>query len=71
MVTRIIINTISSNKMYYSQWFFCFLRFPEVLPSHLYGVSHYGDNIEDEWFIVYLLKEITKEYPELVARYVC
>ncbi|XP_060881432.1 protein ecdysoneless [Metopolophium dirhodum] len=40
----------------------------EVLPPHLYGVTHYGDNIEDEWFIVYLLKEITKEYPELVAR---
>lgn len=40
----------------------------EVLPPHLYGVTHYGDNIEDEWFIVYLLKEITKEYPELIAR---
>ncbi|KAE9544558.1 hypothetical protein AGLY_000099 [Aphis glycines] len=40
----------------------------EVLPPHLYGVTHYGDNIEDEWFIVYLLKEITKEYPELIVR---
>jgi len=48
----------------------CFYCFLEVLPPHLYGVTHYGDNIEDEWFIVYLLKEITKEYPELVARYV-
>jgi len=39
-----------------------------VLPPHLYGVTHYGDNIEDEWFIVYLLKEITKTYPEIIAR---
>ncbi|KAF5304047.1 hypothetical protein FQA39_LY01832 [Lamprigera yunnana] len=31
----------------------------EALP-HLYGISHYGDNIEDEWFIVYLLYEISK-----------
>lgn len=46
-----------------------FFSVPEVLPPHLYGVTHYGDNIEDEWFIVYLLKEITKEYPELIARY--
>lgn len=45
--------------------------FPEILPPHLYGVSHYGDSIEDEWFIVYLIKEITKEYPEIIARYVC
>lgn len=45
-------------------------NFPEVLPHHLYGVTHYGENSEDEWFIVYLLKEITKEYPELIARYV-
>ncbi|KAF5269988.1 hypothetical protein FQR65_LT05787 [Abscondita terminalis] len=28
---------------------------------HLYGLSHYGDNIEDEWFIVHLLYEISKE----------
>ncbi|KAJ8953969.1 hypothetical protein NQ314_007162, partial [Rhamnusium bicolor] len=26
----------------------------ETLAPHLYGVSHYGDNIEDEWFMVYL-----------------
>ncbi|XP_050428498.1 protein ecdysoneless [Adelges cooleyi] len=40
----------------------------ELLSPHLYGVTHYGENIEDEWFIVYLLREITKKYPELIVR---
>lgn len=39
-----------------------------VLLPHLYGISHYGDNIEDEWFMVYLLKELTKEISGLIAR---
>ncbi|KAJ8924921.1 hypothetical protein NQ315_001078 [Exocentrus adspersus] len=40
----------------------------ENLPPHLYGVSHYGDNIEDEWFIVYILQQLTKEINGLIAR---
>ncbi|KAG8274075.1 hypothetical protein J6590_008205 [Homalodisca vitripennis] len=40
------------------------------LPPHLYGVSHYGDNIEDEWFIVFLLLEATRAIPDLVVRVV-
>lgn len=42
----------------------------EVLPPHLYGITHYGDNIEDEWFIVYLLQQITKEVTGSIARIV-
>ncbi|PSN41240.1 hypothetical protein C0J52_13435 [Blattella germanica] len=38
------------------------------LPIHLYGSTHYGDNIEDEWFIVFLLLQMTKEIDGLVAR---
>ncbi|XP_060097203.1 protein ecdysoneless homolog [Heteronotia binoei] len=38
------------------------------IPAHIGGLTKFGDNIEDEWFIVYLLREITKEFPELVAR---
>uniref|UniRef100_A0A8C4MG79 Ecdysoneless cell cycle regulator n=1 Tax=Equus asinus asinus TaxID=83772 RepID=A0A8C4MG79_EQUAS len=34
----------------------------------MFGVTKFGDNIEDEWFIVYVVKQITKEFPELVAR---
>lgn len=39
-------------------------------PAHIYGVCHYGDNIEDEWFVVYIVKEITKKINSLVARIV-
>ncbi|XP_029465039.1 protein ecdysoneless homolog isoform X2 [Rhinatrema bivittatum] len=38
------------------------------IPAHLCGSTNFGDNIEDEWFIVYLLQQITKEFPELAAR---
>ncbi|XP_072280352.1 protein ecdysoneless homolog [Pyxicephalus adspersus] len=37
-------------------------------PAHIGGKTHFGDNIEDEWFIVYLIKLVTKEFPELAAR---
>lgn len=40
------------------------------LPPHLHGISHYGDNIQDEWFIVYLLYEITRKNAGVVARVV-
>uniref|UniRef100_A0A8C9CCU4 Ecdysoneless cell cycle regulator n=1 Tax=Phocoena sinus TaxID=42100 RepID=A0A8C9CCU4_PHOSS len=38
------------------------------VPAHIFGMTKFGDNIEDEWFIVYIVKQITKEFPELVAR---
>uniref|UniRef100_F7HP85 Ecdysoneless cell cycle regulator n=1 Tax=Callithrix jacchus TaxID=9483 RepID=F7HP85_CALJA len=38
------------------------------VPAHVFGMTKFGDNIEDEWFIVYVIKQITKEFPELVAR---
>ncbi|XP_055843533.1 protein ecdysoneless [Episyrphus balteatus] len=41
-----------------------------ALPPHLHGISHYGDNIQDEWFIVHLLYEITREHAGVVARVV-
>jgi hypothetical protein len=34
----------------------------------LYGISFYGDNIQDEWFIVSLLFHISKSIPELIIR---
>ncbi|KNC30799.1 SGT1-like protein ecdysoneless [Lucilia cuprina] len=40
----------------------------DTLPPHLHGVTHYGDNIADEWFIVFLLKQLTKEFPNITAR---
>ncbi|XP_064573482.1 protein ecdysoneless homolog [Zonotrichia leucophrys gambelii] len=38
------------------------------IPAHLGGTTEFGDNVEDEWFIVYLLREITREFPGLAAR---
>ncbi|MCL7031035.1 hypothetical protein MKW94_030478 [Papaver nudicaule] len=32
---------------------------------HFHGKTKYGDNLEDEWFIVFLLFEISKKIPEL------
>ncbi|GAB0094619.1 Protein ecdysoneless [Sergentomyia squamirostris] len=40
----------------------------ERLPAHLHGITHYGDNIEDEWFIVALLYEMTRQISGLIVR---
>ncbi|RXM35817.1 Protein ecdysoneless-like [Acipenser ruthenus] len=39
-----------------------------VVPAHIRGCTNFGDNVEDEWFIVYLIQQITKVFPELAAR---
>ena len=36
-------------------------------PTHLYGLTHFGDNLDDEWFIVYMLLELTKKFTDLVV----
>ncbi|KAK7113122.1 protein ecdysoneless homolog [Littorina saxatilis] len=38
------------------------------IPPHLVGRTNFGDNIEDEWFIVYLLYELSKSFSDLVIR---
>lgn len=38
------------------------------IPAHIGGSTQFGDNVEDEWFIVYLLQQITDAFPELAAR---
>lgn len=40
----------------------------ESLPAHLYGITYYGDNIQDEWFIVSLLFHLSREIPKLIVR---
>lgn len=32
---------------------------------HLHGLTNYGDSVEDEWLIVYILKELSNKFPEL------
>lgn len=36
--------------------------------SYLHGLTNYGDSVEDEWLIVYLLREISRRFPELWIR---
>ncbi|KAK5653540.1 hypothetical protein OQA88_8799 [Cercophora sp. LCS_1] len=36
--------------------------------SYLHGTTSYGDNVEDEWLIVYLLRELSKSFPQLWIR---
>ncbi|KAM9726789.1 protein ecdysoneless homolog [Menidia menidia] len=38
------------------------------VPGHIGGSTQFGDNVEDEWFIVYLLQLITEDFPDLAAR---
>ncbi|KAK3418977.1 hypothetical protein EUGRSUZ_H04723 [Eucalyptus grandis] len=38
------------------------------LPLHLHGRLRYGDNLEDEWFVVFLLFHISREFPDLSVR---
>uniref|UniRef100_A0A3P9KNS1 Ecdysoneless homolog (Drosophila) n=1 Tax=Oryzias latipes TaxID=8090 RepID=A0A3P9KNS1_ORYLA len=37
------------------------------IPAHIGGITQFGDNVEDEWFIVYLLQQITKTFSDLVV----
>lgn len=32
--------------------------------SFLQGRTNFGDSVEDEWLIVYLLRELSKQYPQ-------
>ncbi|NXJ79088.1 ECD protein, partial [Trogon melanurus] len=40
---------------------------PGETPAHLGGRTAFGENVEDEWFVVYLVREITREFPGLAA----
>ncbi len=35
---------------------------------YLHGITDYGDSVEDEWLVVYILRELTKTYPNLWVR---
>ena len=38
------------------------------VPARLAGATRFGDCVDDEWFIVWLLHELTRAFPTLVAR---
>ncbi|XP_015058488.1 protein ecdysoneless homolog [Solanum pennellii] len=41
---------------------------PGPTPPHLSGKLRYGDNLEDEWFVVFLLFETSKHFPSVSIR---
>lgn len=41
-------------------------KFPGL--HYLHGITDYGDCVEDEWLIVYILRELTKQFPDLWTR---
>lgn len=41
-----------------------------MVPSHVYGITYFDDNIQDEWFVVSLLFELTRKIEGLVVRVV-
>lgn len=49
-------------------YFIILFYFVETEPFSFYGSLNYGENIEDEWFLVYLLLELTKQIDGLVVR---
>lgn len=36
--------------------------------KYLYGSTKFGDNVDDEWFIVHVLLQLTNKFPDLVVR---
>jgi hypothetical protein len=42
----------------------------KVSPIYFHGLVKYGDNIEDEWYIVYILIEISKRFTNLSIKIV-
>lgn len=45
-----------------------FVDHQEIGLHYLHGITDYGDSIEDEWLIVYILRELTRQFPHLWAR---
>lgn len=39
-----------------------------IADPHLASNTNFGDNLEDEWFIVYLVLELTKRCEDLIVQ---
>lgn len=42
--------------------------FLDSLPIFFFTSLNFGENVEDEWFTVYLMLEISKEIPDVIIR---
>ena len=46
-----------------------FLFSGDEVPAHLYGKTEFGDNVDNEWFIVSLLLQLSKVFPATCIRW--
>lgn len=51
-----------------NSFIFFFRSILDDLPPHLYGLTFYGENIQDEWFIVEIISHLTKIYSHVIGR---
>ena len=35
---------------------------------YFHGLTRYAENVEDEWFIVYILLKLTEQFPDIIIR---
>ncbi|CAH9106240.1 unnamed protein product [Cuscuta europaea] len=61
-----IISPYTSNYIWQHEPFN--LSLSTTSPPHLGGKLRFGDNLEDEWFVVFLLFEISRNFPNLSIR---
>lgn len=38
--------------------------------KYLHGVTNYGDSVEDEWLIVFILRELSRQFPNIWVKVV-
>lgn len=73
-----VINFASSAVSFLTEFYFVsgvnreyhemFRLFPDDSSPHLYGLTFYGENIQDEWYIVEIICHLTKIYPHVIGR---
>lgn len=55
-----------SSPPVYHKLLYCANRYVDLLGIHLLrGRTEYGDSIEDEWVVVYLLREVSRKFDNI------
>ncbi|KAH6681224.1 SGT1 protein-domain-containing protein [Plectosphaerella plurivora] len=62
-----LVQRLASNYIWQRDEFSLALRHDHQL-TYLHGVVDFGDSVEDEWLVVYLLRELTLSRPDLWIR---
>ncbi|KAK9713150.1 hypothetical protein RND81_06G006900 [Saponaria officinalis] len=62
------VHPLTSTYLWQHQPFSLSLSTASTTAPHLHGHLRYGDNIDDEWFTVFLLFQISRDFPDLCIR---